>query len=460
MSERQYFEVLNSYVEHFFSKSRPHRRDARKEDMLVYGEYTSATMSGSHTEMEWKSVEVPGAVVSAYTSAGGPGSKYKDVNEDTILLQTNGNRLRVGVIDGAGGSEDGRTASVIANALFMEGGRQVTPNLDADADNVTQSIQSHAPGSYATGVMLEMNSDSATLLSAGDSKAMTVRGGKKFPDGTTRMQNKVQQLIELGLVKPWEYYSHPFNNVVTGAFGAKDSAPEKKSFVSQPGDQIVLASDGVWDVVSEYEIEMLAARFHGNELQEKIFKLAYARNNASTQFRILFDEQRFVMMEPLNGGDNISVVVVEKKKREPVYAIGDFVTIQLPGHHGTNINWRIMEAVDADERVLVQKIVHGELKKARVPIEQLTELNVKGASRLVVFGEVQTKQELFDALDAAQTIHGSQRSYSAEFLKKRFQDIEDMIHADVLGARQFVNTITEGEENQKLHAAFMRVLGL
>src|SRR3989344_4606747 len=131
------------FVREKLANLKPHRKDIQNENLLVRGEQTSATLPSERAEMIWPNVETAVASVSGQTNEGGPNSKYSGKNEDSILLQVDGKRLRVGVIDGAGGSSDGRNASILANAVFMEGGRKSPGALLADSAKATQT---KAPG--------------------------------------------------------------------------------------------------------------------------------------------------------------------------------------------------------------------------------------------------------------------------------------------------------------------------
>lgn len=460
--ERNFGDNALQFVRERFATRKPHRKDIRNKDLLVRGEQTSATLSAERAEMIWPSVETATASVSGQTNEGGPNSKYSGKNEDSILLQADGARLRVGVIDGAGGSENGRNASILANAVFMEGGRKFPGHLAEDTSEATKIIQEQSPESYAAGVIVEiMDDDSVNIVSVGDSKAMTIRKGSKLPEGTTKMQNRVQALIDNGIVKPWDYYTHEENNIITSALGhAKNSKPESISFRGEEGDQIILASDGVWDVVTEYEVLWFAKHFRGKELQDKIFELAYARNNTEQPFKIRFDEKREIDMEPLGGGDNISIIVVEKKEQKPALAVGDYCKIELPDG-AIDYNWRIAGPVDHENMVPANKIVNGQKATARVPLEQLVELNPDGSIKEISFDGVITVQDLFSTLDLAGFVQGSQKSYSAQELKTRFNQIAAAKdHGNESEMRKQLEYVTNGQEGQNLRDAFERLIAL
>lgn len=269
-------------------------------------------------------------VVSGRCDYGGEGSKYKNKNEDTMFVATakDGSLIAV-VVDGAGGSGDGLLASI-------EGNKKLTTELVAGKDIKTAMSEAGAridqarkerginESIYACAAVAEVKPDGKVFLNAsGDSKAMTIRHGDKLDVGTTKMQNYAADLVGAGAIEPQDYYTNPYNNVVLGVLG-KDtdrSLQETISFDGKNGDQIILASDGVWDVVSEWEILDLSEKFTGAELQKAIFDLAYQRNNSTEPYKLQFNGDVAVNMPPKVGitpegkiklgGDNITVQVVE-----------------------------------------------------------------------------------------------------------------------------------------------------
>jgi len=452
-------ETAAGLVEQSFQKQIRHRQSVSHPELVVRGEFTSAMIDG----MKFNGIEAPGACIYGETNAGGPNSKYTK-NEDTVLLQVDGNRIRIGVIDGAGGSSDGRTASALANAVFMNRGRHDSGHLLDDARRVTEVIQKNANGAFATGVVVEMFLDgTVNMVAAGDTKAMTVRRGQKVPEGTTTMHNRVQKLIDHDIIKPWDYYTHPSNNIITNAMGIPENKGQdpfsEYTFQSEPEDIIILGSDGIWDLVSEYEILRLTLQHRGNGLQKALFDLAYQRNNSTVPFVIQYDHSHAVRMEPSpGGGDNITVVVIDKKKPEVAFAIDDFITVEMP-NGSIEKNWCITGPVDADNMIPAEKNVNGKRICVKIPAENLPEMNPHGSSRCVTFDDIKTESELFGLLDSIGTITGSKKDYSAGEIKIQYRLIfEALRNEDYDTANQALSTVTNGQDGQNLREAFTRIL--
>lgn len=237
------------------------------------------------------------------------------------------NQTVVGVIDGAGGSENGRRASRIGSAVFAKAFREGIA-MEQALKLADAAIREHAPKSYAAGVIIEIERDgerrAVTIGYTADCKAMTLRGNKKLSEGTTKFQNVAQAKVDLGLREPHEYYTDESINMITGGLGVPDPEHHDKpgviGFAGQTGDIIVAGSDGFWDIVSEYEIEEFARACGASaKLEERLFALAYERNNSVEPFTIQHSEDVAVEKQlskiKADGlhkrGDNITLAVVE-----------------------------------------------------------------------------------------------------------------------------------------------------
>ncbi len=247
---------------------------------------------------------------------GGEGSKYKNKeNQDSMFAGADKNgALVVGVIDGAGGSGYGLLASAVANrtlleelvkgaglgeamktahlAIRQEVERAILKAVSGEADWDKQDAKAREEG-FACAVAVRVEpSGLATIGWAGDSKIMTVRNGKKLEEGTSQMQNYAVLDIECRFIPPQGYYTNAENNILTCMLGSRcfpvervlrrpsaeeilarggtESAEERYEvphfarFQGRNGDQIVLASDGLWDVASGYEVAELAKKYRGD----------------------------------------------------------------------------------------------------------------------------------------------------------------------------------------------------
>jgi len=88
---------------------------------------------------------------------------------------------------------------------------------------------------------------------AGDSRAYRVRDG--VIEQLSRDHSLVQGLVDAGMLQPEEADNHPNANVITRAVGvAEDLKVDIASGDARPGDQFLLASDGLTRVVDDGEL--------------------------------------------------------------------------------------------------------------------------------------------------------------------------------------------------------------
>ncbi len=88
----------------------------------------------------------------------------------------------------------------------------------------------------------------------GDSRGYVVRAGRLIR--VTRDHTYVQDLLEEGRLQPADVADHPWRNVVLRTVnGTADGEPDLIDLQLQAQDRVLLASDGLTDLVSEAELE-------------------------------------------------------------------------------------------------------------------------------------------------------------------------------------------------------------
>ena len=157
------------------------------------------------------------------TDHGGPESKYPDKNEDVFLAVVDEEGFLLGVIDGAGGSKKGRKAACLASEALNH---MYKRSPAADLKTIMQAADTHvgenAENGVATGVVIRAKKEQAgwdvQIGALGDCKVMTIRNGKKHPEGTTNLQNAAA--LQALLSKKLEgYYCDIAQNRIFGGFG-------------------------------------------------------------------------------------------------------------------------------------------------------------------------------------------------------------------------------------------------
>jgi protein phosphatase len=222
----------------------------------------------------------------------------RETNQDSILATE---RLVV-VADGMGGHAAGEVASAITVQVL---GRAFAENdtvvgLEEGIEEANQSILADAfdapehLGMGTTVICVGLTTDSQgisspTLFNVGDSRAYQLR------DGALRQLSQdhsvAEEWVRMGRLTSEEAAVHPLRHQLTRALGVENGIEiDVQTLDVQPGDRVLLCSDGLSNELSPNQIATLASS--PVPLEEAVQQLI-ARANAA------------------GGRDNISVVLVE-----------------------------------------------------------------------------------------------------------------------------------------------------
>ncbi len=134
--------------------------------------------------------------------------------------------------------------------------------------------------------------DNATIAHVGDSRAYLFRNRRLSL--LTNDHSWVSEQVRRGLITEEQARVHPMKNVVTQALGgAERLSVEIDELPLEPGDLVVLCSDGLNSMVSADEMEKIFIRFHENP-EKLIDQLIHKANEQG-------------------GDDNITVIVVREE---------------------------------------------------------------------------------------------------------------------------------------------------
>jgi protein phosphatase len=115
-----------------------------------------------------------------------------------------------------------------------------------------QHPESNGLGSTVTVALIVGNH--AFIGNVGDSRTYLWRD--KTLQRITRDHSLVAQLVELGQLDPEEAYDHPKRNLIYRSLGAGRADVDVDIFAQElkPGDALLLASDGLWEMVRDVQI--------------------------------------------------------------------------------------------------------------------------------------------------------------------------------------------------------------
>lgn len=210
------------------------------------------------------------------------------------------------VCDGMGGSAGGKLASHIAVETYIE---EVQKVLSAEMDPVRlREASSYAVSLANKAIRAAAEKDEAyqrmgtTLVSAvsyadgvvisnvGDSRAyhITEAGISRV----TKDHSLVESMVDRGDITAEEARHHPNRNLITRALGP-DSAAECDGYICpmQPGDYLLLCTDGLVDTVTDQEI---------------LFEVIHGETEEDCLDRLL------VISKAHGASDNITAVLMQK----------------------------------------------------------------------------------------------------------------------------------------------------
>ena len=185
----------------------------------------------------------------------------RKANEDSILLMTEQSFWLVA--DGMGGHANGALASQTAvsgfKALQLSDDFEQAITEIADRMHAVNSRLSHMNSEAESGQMgttaisLLIRGDKFAVIWVGDSRAYIYRRGGLFQISVDHTH--VQDLVDEGILRPEEAKDHPMGHVLTRALGVQESVQvDVVQDIIEPGDRIILCSDGLTGPVSDDRI--------------------------------------------------------------------------------------------------------------------------------------------------------------------------------------------------------------
>lgn len=196
-------------------------------------------------------------------SSAGP----RKTNEDAVeCWRLPDDSVLAAVADGLGGMGGGRCASVTAIeavAQAVNEGRVSFCELLELVKSVHKAIQikqAESPELRSMATTLSLVRLWGTCLQGvhcGDTRIMVARG--RGIKRLTRDQTEVQRLLEEGQISANEYRDYPRKNVLYSALGStKEPVFERIEFQLEPGDWVLLTSDGVHQRVGTAQLRDIA----------------------------------------------------------------------------------------------------------------------------------------------------------------------------------------------------------
>lgn len=175
------------------------------------------------------------------------------------------------VADGMGGHEGGKEASRIAvesiEEAYTSGSEDDPQSLLVSGFKVAEqrileyaSANPKLQGMGTTATAVAIFPTRLYYAHVGDSRLYLVRAG--MVSRLTRDHSYVGRLVESGVITPEEADGHPQRHILTAALGAGTAtSPDipDAAISLDPGNILVLCTDGLWSVVGDEEIQQAVA---------------------------------------------------------------------------------------------------------------------------------------------------------------------------------------------------------
>ncbi len=190
--------------------------------------------------------------------------------------------------DGAGGMDAGEVASryaterTVAHYLASVGEKDwglrlhqamLNANRDLRQLSVSQETQNRMA---TTMVAVVVADDRAYFANVGDSRAYFWRRGEL--QQVTRDQSLIAKLLEEGAITEAEAATHPRRHVILYSLGSeRDPRIDLYELALQPGDQILLCSDGLTRHVPDEELAIILGEQDPDEATAALVRLANER---------------------------------------------------------------------------------------------------------------------------------------------------------------------------------------
>lgn len=212
------------------------------------------------------------------------GLKQK-INQDAVLAEPQ--RGLWAVADGMGGHEAGEVASaMVVDALkALPNGDTLDATITAARETLSSANQDlivlaqSKPAGRSIGttiVGLAIADGAYRCFWAGDSRAYLLRDGEL--SRLSRDHSLVQDMVDAGMLTPDEAERHHNSNIIMRAVGvAEDLKLDVVDGDALPGDQFLLASDGLTRVVDDDELAAEMMRNPPNRTADHFIEMVLGR---------------------------------------------------------------------------------------------------------------------------------------------------------------------------------------
>jgi serine/threonine protein phosphatase PrpC len=214
----------------------------------------------------------------------------RDKQEDSFSTIRRDDKILAVLADGMGGLFSGKTASKVATKTFME---KFTKQYRFDSFNkfllntaheinekILNQVEDRRIGTTLVAAFLEKNK--CYWISIGDSSLFFYKDGQlELINNKHLYKNHLKAKLRAGEITREEMLTHPRRETLTSYLGDPEFHKieySKTPLEFNPGEKLLLCSDGVTDALDDGEIEnILAKNLHPMESSQLIIKAVKAK---------------------------------------------------------------------------------------------------------------------------------------------------------------------------------------
>jgi protein phosphatase len=152
--------------------------------------------------------------------------------------------------------QGGNVTKLLVDAPVYAAIREAVQRANQVVRDYAQHYPDRARDAGSTVTMVALRGRIAYVANVGDSRTYLLRDGRL--EQLTTDHSLVAGLVAAGRIEPEEIYTHPQRNVVYRSLG---SDPQVEVDITrqalQPGDRLLLCSDGLWEMVRDPQIAAL-----------------------------------------------------------------------------------------------------------------------------------------------------------------------------------------------------------
>jgi serine/threonine protein phosphatase PrpC len=210
----------------------------------------------------------------------------REENQDRVAIALDDDAAFLAVVDGMGGHADGAAAAEAAiRTMLTEFWDASRPLFDPDgflhltvgrAHDAVVALGHGLPPEIrprATCAACIVQGSNAYWAHVGDSRVYLLRGGRVHE--RTRDHSHVELLLRSGRITEIQAQDHPMRNYVECCIGGDPTLPEMSlggRRALQPGDVLLLCSDGLWSGLKDEQIGALG-QAAGRSLRDSLAEL-------------------------------------------------------------------------------------------------------------------------------------------------------------------------------------------